>query len=113
MFLELNKIMKKGELPPDECKKIKSELNRSGYLLMSEHIFFNLNKVGEYFEFEVDNVNSFKSAFYLSKSKVMERKNKSYSIRHADTNLPVKVGESCKAVIRVVLTENRNHYGNL
>lgn len=105
------KEVKIGLLSDTAVNRLSSDRMNDKYSVFIDQLFYTLDKVGKTATFEVDNAHSFKTAFYKRKkhkaNSVIEA-NKSYTIRFASNNQPIKSTDNQESEIVVVLVEDRN-----
>lgn len=95
----------------NDTAKIKAESEKDKYTTIVEQLFIKLQEVGDTATFEVDNVNSFKTAYYRlrgHRNHSVKMKKKLFLIRDAQTLKPIKTGESRSGKIQMILIEDRN-----
>ena len=88
----------------------KSE-KKNNYVDLIEKLFIKLLEVGDTATFEVDNVNSFKTAYYRlrgHRNHSVTMKRKQFLIRDSETLKPIRSGESRPAKIDFILIEDKS-----
>ena len=101
-----------SKTPIEETKKIQSDRANDKYSDCVQTLFLQLKDVGDTATLEVDNVNSFKTAFYrrrAHKRNSLSIANKSFVIRDAETGSPIRTGENRAGKVSVILVEDRNN----
>lgn len=92
-------------------KRSKSSEKKNNYVDLIEKLFIKLLEVGDTATFEVDNVNSFKTAYYRlrgHRNHSVKMKRKQFLIRDSETLKPIRSGESRPARIDFILVEDKS-----